>query len=40
VKNVYHADASHFGGALAAFGIGGLAGAASLLAVEGRVDRR
>jgi len=40
VKDVFHADASHFGGALAAFGLGGLAGATGLLAVEGRVDGR
>lgn len=40
VRDVLHGDAGHFGGALAAFGVGGLVGGAGLLAVEGRVDRR
>ena len=40
VKNVFHADASDFGAVLAAFGVGGIVGATSLLAVEGHRSRR
>ncbi|HUI27392.1 MAG TPA: MFS transporter, partial [Candidatus Kryptonia bacterium] len=40
VKNVFHADASDFGAVLAVFGVGGIVGATSLLAVEGRKSRR
>lgn len=40
VKNAFHADAGDFGAVLAAFGVGGLIGAASLLAVDGRKSRR
>ena len=40
VKNVFHADASDFGAVLAAFGVGGIVGATSLLAVEGHRRRR
>ncbi len=40
VKDVLHAGAGHFGGALSAFGVGGLGGAIVLLALEGHVERR
>jgi predicted MFS family arabinose efflux permease len=40
VRDVFHAEAGHFGGALAAFGIGGIIGAGILLAIEGSVDRQ
>ena len=40
IKDVLHQGAGHFGGALTAYGIGGLLGAVGLLSAEGRVDRR
>jgi predicted MFS family arabinose efflux permease len=40
VRDVYHGDASRFSLALACFGVGGLAGAAALLAVPAQLDRR
>ena len=39
IREVFHADVSHFAGALAAFGVGGLIGAVVLLVIEGHVDR-
>ncbi len=39
IKQVFHSDAIHFGQAIAAFGAGGLIGAAGILAVEGQADR-
>jgi predicted MFS family arabinose efflux permease len=40
VKNVFHGDAGRFSIAVASFGVGGLLGAAALLAVASSVDRR
>jgi len=40
VKQVFHGTVSDFGTALTAFGIGGLAGAVGLAAVEARHDRQ
>jgi predicted MFS family arabinose efflux permease len=40
VNEVFHGDAAHFSTAVAAFGIGGLLGAAGLLGVAPTVDRR
>ncbi|HUA33540.1 MAG TPA: MFS transporter [Candidatus Binataceae bacterium] len=39
VRNVFHSDALDFGKAVAAFGVGGLIGAVSVLAIEGMVAR-
>ena len=40
VKEVFHGNAGHFSAAVAAFGVGGLLGAAGLLGVAPSVDRR
>jgi MFS family permease len=40
VKDVFHGDATHFSTAVAAFGVGGILGAAVLLGVSSGVDRR
>jgi len=40
IKDIFHSDASHFGGALAAFGIGGLLGAFAVLGIDNRIGRR
>ena len=40
IKEVFHSDAAHFGGALSAFGVGGLLGAVLVLTINGRIDRR
>ncbi|HEX7478958.1 MAG TPA: MFS transporter [Polyangiales bacterium] len=40
VRDVFHGDAAHFSTAVAAFGVGGLLGAAGLLSVAPSVDRR
>lgn len=40
VKEILHSDASHFGGLLSAFGVGGLAGAFIVLAIDRRIPRR
>ena len=40
IKEVFHGDAGRFSTAVAAFGVGGLLGAAALLSVPASVDRR
>jgi predicted MFS family arabinose efflux permease len=40
IKDILHSDASHFGGAISAFGIGGLLGALLLLGLGKKVERR
>ena len=40
VRDAFHADVTHFSGALAAFGVGGLIGAGSLLTVAAGADWR
>ena len=40
VKDIFHEDASHFGGLLSAFGVGGLFGAFFVLAIDRRFSRR
>jgi len=40
VRDVFHSDVSHFGGAVSAFGLGGLLGAVAVLWIDGRIERR
>ena len=40
IKEIFHSDATHFGTALSAFGIGGLLGAFAVLGIDDRIGRR
>src|SRR5581483_6851776 len=40
VRDALHEGASRFGGALSAFGVGGVVGSLALLALEGSVERQ
>lgn len=40
ITEIFHSDASHFGGALSAFGVGGLIGAFGVLWIGNRIERR
>ena len=40
IRDIFHSDVSHFGGALSAFGLGGICGAVAVLGIGKKIRRR